>query len=170
REGRARKIAITRNPLTECVGEQASQVSQVSQPPQDQALGGDSRTGTNRDTRAGHVSGENAQADGDTWLKAPSREASRANPLKSNGNDTGNTSDTKISSQSGAGPVCRRCGAPGSETFGRLVPCGADGSAGLYHLRCWTEERTKPGRQCSGTADLRSGSGRRSAMTDKQPS
>jgi hypothetical protein len=40
------------------------------------------------------------------------------------------------------GPVCRRCGIPAG-AFGELVSCGADGPAGLYHLRCWTDERTK---------------------------
>jgi hypothetical protein len=40
------------------------------------------------------------------------------------------------------GPVCRGCGIPAG-AFGELVSCGADGPAGLYHLRCWTDERTK---------------------------
>jgi len=43
-------------------------------------------------------------------------------------------------------PVCLRCGV-GANGWGPLVPCGANGSAGLYHLRCWTEQRTKGGRR-----------------------
>jgi hypothetical protein len=36
-------------------------------------------------------------------------------------------------------PTCAGCGV-GSNAWGDLVPCGANGSAGLYHPRCWKEE------------------------------
>jgi hypothetical protein len=35
-------------------------------------------------------------------------------------------------------PTCIRCGV-GANAWGDLVPCGANGSAGLYHPRCWKE-------------------------------
>jgi hypothetical protein len=41
----------------------------------------------------------------------------------------------------GTAPVCKRCGNPA--TPGEpVVPCGREGSAGPYHLRCWSERRT----------------------------
>ena len=37
---------------------------------------------------------------------------------------------------------CRHCGRPA--TLGDpVVPCGREGSAGLFHLPCWAAERTK---------------------------
>jgi hypothetical protein len=39
-------------------------------------------------------------------------------------------------------PLCKGCGIPAGAD-GQLVACGPGGSAGLYHLRCWTEERTR---------------------------
>jgi hypothetical protein len=44
-------------------------------------------------------------------------------------------------------PTCRRCGVPGSAAHGDLIPAGRDGAAGLYHQRCWGEERTQGPRQ-----------------------
>jgi hypothetical protein len=61
------------------------------------------------------------------------------------GCDGGDDGEGELLTQSGkAGdePVCRRCGIPAG-AFGEIVPCGPNGSAGLYHLRCWTDERTK---------------------------
>jgi hypothetical protein len=70
-----------------------------------------------------------------------------ANPLKNNGGDDGDDGDDELRTQSGEDPICRRCGVPASEMFGPLVPCGTNGSAGPYHLCCWTEERTGPQRR-----------------------
>ena len=32
---------------------------------------------------------------------------------------------------------------PATEHYGALIECGHNGSAGLFHARCWTDERTK---------------------------
>src|SRR5262249_1159039 len=60
-----------------------------------------------------------------------------ANPLR---NSDG---DDDLRTQSGNEPVCRRCGVPATEHYGALIECGHNGSAGLFHARCWTDERTK---------------------------
>jgi hypothetical protein len=154
REGSARKIIITRNPLADWVGEQPSQPSQPSQPEQGQSAGDDRGGDGGRDSWAGDASPDHAPQDVDTCGDSPSSHMSphlsQAKPLKSNGNDSSDSSDSsdgKIPTQSGEDPICRRCGVPSSEMFGPLIPCGANGSAGLYHLRCWTEERTRPQRR-----------------------
>jgi hypothetical protein len=54
--------------------------------------------------------------------------------------------EAEIADDEPASAVCLRCGV-GANAGGPLVPCGANGSAGLYHLRCWTEQRTKGGRR-----------------------
>jgi hypothetical protein len=151
REGSARKIIITRNPLADWVGEQPSQPSQPSQPEQGQSAGDDRGGDGGRASWAGDASPDHAPQDVDTCGDSPSSHMSphlsRAKPLKSNGNDSSDSSDGKIPTQSGEDPICRRCGVPSSEMFGPLIPCGANGSAGLYHLRCWTEERTRAQRR-----------------------
>jgi len=66
------------------------------------------------------------------------------NPLKTKEADGADGADGDFHTQSGqhSEPVCRWCGIPAG-TFGELIACGRNGSAGLYHLRCWTEERTR---------------------------
>jgi hypothetical protein len=142
REGRGRKITIIQNPLPDWVGEQPSQPSQPSQHKQDQPVGDDSSGDSNRD--------------GPGYL---SQHPSRAKPLKSNGNDSSDSSDSKIPTQSGD-PVCRRCGIPGNAVHGQLIQAGEGGAAGHYHPRCWTEERTKgPFRRREVPPDRRPGLG-----------
>jgi DnaJ domain len=46
-------------------------------------------------------------------------------------------------------PVCRRCGVA-ANAHGPLIPSGENGSAGLFHARCWTEERTQGPRRSGG--------------------
>jgi hypothetical protein len=64
--------------------------------------------------------------------------------LKTNGGDVDDASDDGAGTGRGAEPEpsCRRCGIPrrGFRGAGPLRGCG---SAGLYHLRCWTDGRTK---------------------------
>jgi len=73
------------------------------------------------------------------------------NPLKTTETDSADGVDGNLRTQSGQDHelVCQRCSTPAG-AFGNLVPCGADGSAGLYHLRCWTEERIKGRRPALG--------------------
>ena len=66
-----------------------------------------------------------------------------ANPLKGEGRDDGDGGDDGLRTQSGEEPVCRRCGVPATVHYGALIECGHNGSAGLFHARCWTDERTK---------------------------
>lgn len=78
-------------------------------------------------------------------------------PLKNNDNDAGDggdgdflnlrggtaDADDAYASRMPPEPTCVRCGIPSNDAFGALTACGPDGSAGLYHVRCWMEERTK---------------------------
>jgi hypothetical protein len=66
-----------------------------------------------------------------------------ANSLKNSDGDDGGDGDDDLRIQSGNEPVCRRCGVPTTERYGALIDCGHNGSAGLFHARCWTDERTK---------------------------
>jgi hypothetical protein len=66
-----------------------------------------------------------------------------ANPLKNSDGNDGGDGDDDLRTQSGNEPVCRRCGVPATEHYGALIECGHNGSAGLFHARCWTDERTK---------------------------
>jgi hypothetical protein len=66
-----------------------------------------------------------------------------ANPLKNSEEDDGGDGDGDLRTQSGNEPVCRRCGIPPTEHYGALIECGHNGAAGLFHARCWTDERTK---------------------------
>jgi len=51
---------------------------------------------------------------------------------------------------------CKRCGKSATPSD-PVVPCGENGSAGHYHLRCWTEERTKGRVQPQDARPLTSG-------------
>jgi hypothetical protein len=140
-----RTIVITRNPLADWVRKELSQPSHRPKPNKTDGLGGDGNWG-----RSPEQGGE------------PSLELSRASPLTSNAKDSWDRRDSKIPTQSGRPleeePCCRRCGIPATEVFGPLVRCGRDGAAGLYHLRCWTDERTRPSlRDGLLTDDPRSG-------------
>jgi hypothetical protein len=125
--------------------------TQPSQPEQGQSASDDRGGDGGRASWAGDASPDHAPQDVDTRGDSPSSHMSprlsRAKHLKSNGKDSSDSSDGKIPTQSGEDPICRRCGVPSSEMFGPLIPCGANGSAGLYHLRCWTEERTRAQRR-----------------------
>jgi hypothetical protein len=78
----------------------------------------------------------------------PTATSTGNNPLKNKalvgGVDVGGVVPTLRGSGAGGGPEpeCARCGI-GANAWGALIPCGRNGSAGLYHQRCWTEERTK---------------------------
>jgi hypothetical protein len=66
------------------------------------------------------------------------------NAIENNGlgaADAGDADAADESSRTTPEPVCKRCGVPAG-AYGKLIACGPAGSAGLYHQRCWTEERT----------------------------
>jgi hypothetical protein len=68
--------------------------------------------------------------------------------LKNSDGDDGGEGDDDLRTQSGNEPVCRRCGVPATGALiecghNALIECGHNGSAGLFHARCWTDERTK---------------------------
>jgi len=61
-----------------------------------------------------------------------------------NASDNSDNSDNNSRTQSADaplddGPVCQRCG----RLEGAVVHCGHNGAAGLFHLPCWADERTK---------------------------
>jgi hypothetical protein len=77
--------------------------------------------------------------------------------LKNNGGTDGDDGDDDLRTQSSEAddePACRRCRIPAG-AHGELIACGANGSAGLYHQRCWTEERTKGPRRREVPPDRR---------------
>jgi len=126
-----RTIIITRTPQANCVGKEPSQLSNRPKPSKTIGLGGDGSRDRSPERNV-----------------EPSLEPPRANPPKSKRTDGRDSRDSNIPAQSGNPPeeelCCRRCGIPATEAFGPLVSCGRDGAAGLYHRRCWTEERTRP--------------------------
>jgi hypothetical protein len=63
--------------------------------------------------------------------------------LKNSDGDDEDDGDDDLRAQPVNEPVCRRCGVPATEHYGALIECGHNGSAGLFHARCWTDERTK---------------------------
>jgi hypothetical protein len=147
REGRTRKILITRTTPPDWVGKQPSQPSQPSQPKKANSLGGDSNGDGRRAELSHDLSPGDGDSNGDRWGAKPSPEPSPSNPLLSLDNDSSDGSDSEIRTQSAKPPddepVCRRCGVPGNATHGQLIRAGRDGAVGHYHPRCWTEERTK---------------------------
>src|SRR5262249_51094573 len=121
---RERLIKITRRPLPDREGEEMSEMSNRPKPSKNNGFGSD-------------VSSDNCRPSDEL-----SEETSEENPNEINASDNSDNSDNKFPTQSGSlddGPVCQRCG--GSE--GAVMPCGHDGSAGLFHLPCWAGERTQ---------------------------
>jgi hypothetical protein len=119
-KGRARLIKITRQPLPDREGKEPSELSNRPKHSKTNGFGSDS-------------SSDGCQ---------PSEELSEENTNEINASDSSDSSDSISPTQSGSlddGPACQRCGGP----EGTVIPCGHNGSAGLFHLPCWSEERTQ---------------------------
>ena len=123
-KGRARMIKITRQPLPDREGKEPSEPSDCPKHSKTNGFGSDSSS--------------------DSWQPSDelSEELSEENTNEINASDSSDSSDSISPTHSGSlddGPACQRCG--GSE--GTVIPCGHNGSAGLFHLPCWSEERTQ---------------------------
>jgi hypothetical protein len=141
---RTRQIRITRNVEPGNRGEKPSQPSQPSQPSRTAQIGkeinGRGRD-SSRDSR--DSSGPEPSLEKDNEINAGNSRDSRDSKIPTQSDGVGPYDGIPEFLRRAPEPVCRRCGVPGTPHYGDLVRCGPDGSAGLFHGRCWTDEKNK---------------------------